>query len=307
MHPAAVLTPPADAAPDGRRVRRPLPHRPVFLAVPAVLFVLVVFVLPCAWVVRVAAAGPADAGSGTFFDLDVFAPSNLLTVLRDDLFRTVLGVTLRLGAVITVICLVVAVPFAAYLHLARGWRKRALLLTVVFPKLVNLLILLYGVMLILGSDGFLNQALRAAGITDQPLPMFANLFAVVFTEVYVVLPYPVLILTAAFHAADPRHYDAARSLGAGPLRAYLETVVRPAFPAVVGAALVSAVWGVGAFVGPLVMGNPRYYTLSVEVYERALNRLEWVDAAGWAVLGVLVFAALTGSAALLARRRGSRW
>jgi ABC-type spermidine/putrescine transport system permease subunit I len=277
-------------------------RRGVLLVAPALAFVTVVFVLPFLAVARVAVAGPGRPGSRRFFDLSVFAPGNLVDLARDPLFADVVGVTLRLGLIVTLLCVAIAVPYAAYVHRAQGWCKAALLGVVVLPKLVNLLVLLYGVLLLLGNQGFLNRGLLAAGLIDAPLPLFGNLFAVVFTEVLVVLPYPLLLLVAAFSAADPRLHDAARSLGAGPVRAYVETVIRPALPAVVSAVLISAVWGVGAFVGPLVLGNPPYYTVAVEVYDRALERLAWVDAAGWALLGVLGFGAALGALAAVLRR-----
>ncbi|MEE8600192.1 ABC transporter permease [Euzebya tangerina] len=281
--------------------RRSWAGRPAWLALPAVLFFLVVFVLPFIGVGRVAVAGDPPAGTGTFFDLSVFRPANLLDVAGERLFRSVMGVTVRTGIIITGVCMAVAVPFAAYIHTRRGWVKAALISAVALPKLVNLLVLLYGVLLTLGSGGVINDVLLGLGIVDQPLRLFGNLFAVVFTEVLVVLPYPVLLLLAAFEASDSRHFDAARSLGAGPVRAYLETVIRPAWPAVVGAAIISAVWAVGAFVGPLVLGNPPYYTVAVEVYLRALERLQWVDAAGWAILSVGAFGLALGGANLVLR------
>ena len=265
------------------------------------LFFLVVFLLPFLGVARVAVAGEPPPGTGTFFDLSVFRPSNLIGVTEERLFRSVMLVTLRIGLIITAVCMVIAVPFAAYIHTRTGWLKRVLVGAVALPKLVNLLVLLYGVLLTLGSGGVINDVLLGLGIIDQPLRMFGNLFAVVFTEVLVVLPYPVLLLLAAFEASDARQFDAARSLGAGPVRAYVETVISPAWPAVVGAAIVSAVWAVGAFVGPLVLGNPPYYTAAVEVYLRALERLEWVDAAGWAILAVGIFGLALGGSSLLVR------
>lgn len=307
------MSAPPRPRPAGTSSRRPRPaaapsrrlaHRPALLALPALAFVTVLFVLPFLGVARVAVAGPPVPGSGTFYDAGVWRPGTLLALAGDPLLHSVLGVTARIGVIVAVVCTAVALPFAAYVHTRRGWRKAALVAVVALPKLVNLLVLLYGVLLILGRGGFLNDALLLLGVVDQPLRLFGNLPAVLFTEVLVVLPYPVLILLAAFHAADPSHTDAARSLGAGPVRAYLETVVRPAWPAVASAALISAVWGVGAFIGPLVLGNPPLYTVAVEVYVRALERLAWVDAAGWAVLGVTAFAAaLTLPAALVARLR----
>lgn len=275
---------------------------PAWLVVPAVLFVVAVFLLPFLGVARVAVAGEPPPGTGTFFDLSVLAPGNLAELLGDTLFRSVLGVTVRTALIITVVCMAVAVPFAAYIHTRRGWRKGALIAVVALPKLVNLLVLLYGVLLVLGNQGVINDVLTGLGLVGDPLPLFGNLFAVVFTEVLVILPYPVLLLVAAFEASDPRQFDAARSLGAGPIRAYVETVIRPAWPALVGAGIVSAVWGVGAFVGPLVLGNPPYYTVAVEVYLRALERLAWVEAAGWALLGVIAFGLVLGVPQLVARR-----
>ncbi|CAN5397476.1 hypothetical protein BH23ACT7_BH23ACT7_13790 [soil metagenome] len=303
MQAAAELTPGAPGA--AAAARRAVAGRGLLLVAPALLFVVVLFLVPFLAVARISVAGPAVPGSRTFFDLSVLAPGNLPALAADPLFRSVLGVTLRLGLVTTVVCMAVAVPFAAYVHRARGWWKAVLVAAIILPKLVNLLVLLYGVLLILGNRGFLNQGLQGLGLVDRPLPLFGNLFAVVFTEVLVVLPYPLLVLLAAFSAADARQFDAARSLGAGPVRAYLETVIRPAWPAVGGAALITAVWGFGAFVGPLVLGNPPYYTVAVEVYTRALERLEWVDAAGWALLGVLAFGAVVALPALVVRRRRS--
>jgi ABC-type spermidine/putrescine transport system permease subunit I len=282
-----------------RRARLP---RGWWLVAPATAFVVLVFALPFLGVARVALAGDPPPGTGTFFDLSVLRPANLGDVAGDPLFRSVLGVTVRTAAIITVVCMAIAVPFAAYVHTRRGWRKGALVAVVALPKLVNLLVLLYGVLLTLGSSGVINDVLTGLGIVDRPLPMFGNLFAVVFTEVLVVLPYPVLLLLAAFSAADPAQRDAARSLGAGPVRAYVEAVIRPAWPALAGAAIISAVWAVGAFVGPLVLGNPPYYTVAVEVYQRALERLAWVEAAGWAVVAVTALGIGLGGLAVLAQR-----
>lgn len=278
-------------------------QRPSLLAVPAVLFVLVVFLGPFLGVLRVAGAGLPEPGSLSFFDTSVWQWSTLTSVAGGDFFRSVLLVTLGQGLLIATVCMLIAVPFAAYLHRARGWWKAALIVAVAMPKLVNLLVLLYGVTLLLGRTGFINGVLTGTGLLDDPLPLFANTFAVVFTEVLIVAPYPILILTAAFHSADPRHYDAARSLGAGPVRAYLETVIRPAYPALISAALISAVWGVGAFVGPLVLGNPRQYTVSVEVYDLALQQLRYVEAAGWAVLAVTAFGIAVALVRAVSRRR----
>jgi ABC-type spermidine/putrescine transport system permease subunit I len=272
-----------------------------WLALPAAAFLLLAFALPFLGVARVAVAGEGAPGSGTFVDLSVLRPANLRDVAADPLFGRVVAVTLRIAVLVTAICTAVAVPFAAYVHTRRGWRRGALVAAVAVPKLVNLLVLLYGVLLTLGRGGVLNDALVGVGLVDRPLPLFGNLAAVLWTEVLVVLPYPVLLLVAAFSATDGRQVEAARSLGAGPVRAYYEVVIRSSWPAIGSAATIAAVWAAGAFVGPLVLGNPPYYTVAVEVYTRALERLAWVEAAGWSLLGVGVLAACLLAPTALAR------
>ena len=185
-------------------------RHPGWLAVPAMAFVLAVFVGPFLGVIRVALAGDPPPGTGSFVDFSELSLDSLRAVQATPLFRSVLGVTVRTAALITVVCMAVAVPFAAYVH-TRGPRLRAALIgAIALPKLVNLLVLLYGVLLVLGRQGVINDVLVGTGIVDRPLQMFGNLFAVVFTEVLVILPYPVLLLVAAFHAADPAQMDAAR-------------------------------------------------------------------------------------------------
>ena len=199
----------------------------------------------------------------------------------------------------------VALPFAIYVHRSRGIRKRLLLFAVVLPKLTNLLVLMYGVLLLLGDTGYINQILLALGVVKQPLPLFANLAALVYGEVLIVLPYPILMLVAAMESVDPSLEEAARSLGANPFRAYYEAVLKLIVPGIVTSTLVTLIWGLGAFIAPTILGSPDYYTIAIEVYGETLENFNWPLGAALATVYV-AFVALLVAVALLLQGRMAR-
>ncbi len=80
-------------------------------------------------------------------------------ILTDPYFAKLGWVTVQVGVIITLVTMAVALPFAIYIYRSRGIYKRFLLMAVILPKLTNLLVLMYGVLLLLGDTGFINQVL----------------------------------------------------------------------------------------------------------------------------------------------------
>ena len=280
---------------------------PAFLlAAPSVLLFMAFFLAPLAWMVRLSTYEAGGKGQSRFYEVGTFTLKHFAEVLGDPFFLKLGWVTLQLGLIITVITMAIAVPFAIYIHRARGLYKRALVMAVILPKLTNLLVLMYGVLLLLGDTGYINQVLLALRVIGEPLPLFANLAALVFGEVLIVLPYPILMLVAALEAVDPALEEAARSLGAHPLRAYWEGVLKLVVPALVTSALVTFIWGLGAFIAPTILGTPDWYTIAVEVYSETLDKLNWPLGAALATTYVAFVAAIVGVVLLLQARWSAR-
>jgi len=170
--------------------------------------------------------------------------------------------------------------------------KAALLLVVVLPKFTNVLVLMYGFLLVFGASGLVNRALLGVGLIAAPLPMVYNLFAVVLAEVVLVLPYCVRVLVAALHAIDRDLEEAARSLGASDAQVFWHVVLPLSMPGVWVSALLSFIWGIGAFVAPYLLGTPELHTLAVEVDRQANWRLNWAMAGAVAMVMVVLIGAL---------------
>ena len=279
----------------------------LLLAAPSFLLFAVFFLAPLAWMVRLGTYEAGGKGQSRFYQTGTFTLKHFHEIATDPYFLKLAWVTLQVGVIITVVTMAVALPFAVYVYRSRGLYKRFLLLSVILPKLTNLLVLMYGVLLLLGDTGFINAILLGTGLIGQPLPLFANLPALVFGEVLIVLPYPVLMLVAAMESMDPSLEEAAQSLGAGPLRAFHETVIKLMVPALMASTLVTLIWGFGAFVAPTILGSPDYYTIAIEVYQQTLENVNWPLGAALATAYVAAVAVMVAGGLVIQRRAEARW
>jgi ABC-type spermidine/putrescine transport system permease subunit I len=275
--------------------------RPWLLLAPCLLTLGLFFVVPLAWLVRVSLYQRAS-GPGGFYLADTFTFDHYLTILGDPYFHRLGLVTAKVGLIVTAAAILLAYPLAVYLWRAAQAIKLGTLLAVLLPKFTNLLVAMYGVLVLLANAGPINGLLLATGAIREPLPMFANLFAVVVGETLIIAPYPVLIIAAALHGVDPRLYDAARGMGAGPLRAFYEVPFKLTLPSVLLAALVTLIWALGAFTAPILLGNPALHPAAVEVYTTTFEDVNWPLGAALAVLNTLFVLALVLAAYAVQRR-----
>lgn len=275
-------------------------HRPIvtlMAAAPAALIVLLLGVLPLGWLIRMslyARGGGAAATRGAgFYQPGTWSTESVVALWSDPVAGAALEWTLRLSTITSVLCLVVGLPMALVIgRLSARWR-RVVLLGVLLPKLTNVLVLLFGLMLTLGASGPLSMVLGQVFAWGY-VPVHHNALAVVLGKTWLLLPYAVLLLTRAVVAVDPAQLRAARGLGAGPWAAFLHVTLPSILPTMVLTAGLLWVWGIGAFVAPYLMGAPDQYTLAVEVQRATFEQMNWPRGAALAVLLLMV-----ASAALL--------
>jgi ABC-type spermidine/putrescine transport system permease subunit I len=263
--------------------------RPGLLAAPAVLLLVLLLLVPFGLLVRVSLfEGGSRSGFGIggdgFYRPGTWTIQAYTTLLGEKYFRDVLRFTIFLGIVVTVLTLLIAYPLALYVHkLPQRWKALALA-GVILPKLASVLVIVYGLKLLLGSSGPVNDALIGLGVVSAPVMLFHNLTGVVIGEVYLILPYAVLVLVAALDRIDESLVPAAQGLGAGPLRAFWRITLPLSAPGILLASLLSLIWALGAFVGPVLLGSPDEITLGVEVQRQTFENINWPRGAATAVL-----------------------
>jgi molybdate transport system permease protein len=193
-------------------------------------------------------------------------PGHLLDGMRSDAAVDALVVTLKTNAIANVLILFFGTP-AAYLIASRRFRGRALAITLVeLPLVLPPAVAGIGLLAAFGRFGLLGDELDALGIEVG----FTQL-AVVLAVTFVASPFYLRAAIAAFEAVDADLVAAARTLGAGPGRAFF----RVALPLAAGG--LGAGWalafarGLGEFGATIMFAGSLQgvtQTLSLAVYEQ---------------------------------------
>ncbi len=210
--------------------------------------------------------------SGVVYD---FTLDNYVRAL-DPLYLGVLGYSVRIAFITTVICLLIGFPAAYFIATRSSARVRtALLVLVVLPFLTNFLIRTYAWIVLLNREGVINQGLRGVGLIDAPLDLLYNDFAVVLGLVYGYLPLMILPVYAALERLNPDVREAALDLGARPLR-ILRTVTLPlALPGIVAGCIFVFVPSLGNFPVPQLLGGGRRIMIGNLVNQQFLEARDW--------------------------------
>lgn len=95
--------------------------------------------------------------------------------------------------------------------------SRATLITifVLASMQLDMVIRLYGLMVLLGDNGLVNASLIGLGVIATPPPLMYNQFGGVVGLVQITLPFMVLSLIGTIKSINPSLEEAARALGAG--------------------------------------------------------------------------------------------
>src|ERR1700760_4368584 len=157
---------------------------------------------------------------------EAFSPENYLKFFADPYYLGVFWTTLRVAALCTLVCLVMALPLAYVLARTQTRFKNVLIMLVVLPLFVGNAVRAAGWMTIFGSKGFLNVTLMQLGLIHEPLEIMYTESAVVAGIIAVNLPYMVLTLQSVIEGYNRNCGEAPFRLGPGP-RAMVPRVLLP--------------------------------------------------------------------------------
>jgi len=217
---------------------------------------------------------------------------NYERVFGHEVYARVIWNTLEVSAIVTVVCLLLGYPLA-YAAANRGPRLRLVLLaSVMMPFWTSLLVRTYAWMVVLGAGGPAMSLFHYLGIEAAPQLLY-NRFGAVIGMVYVMLPYMVLSIFAVMSEINPNYQRAARSLGAGPLRAFLHVYLPQSYAGVTGGVLLVFIVSIGFFVTPALLGGRK------EVFIAQLIQINIQEVVAWGFASALAVVLLILTMALL--------
>jgi spermidine/putrescine transport system permease protein len=165
--------------------------------------------------------------------------------------------TLLMGVLVTIACLVMALPLAYFLvrYLPRS-RQRIVLLAIIVPFWTSYLLRVYAWQSIMGETGAINQVLMGLGLLAEPSRLFAyNDVAVFVVLVYVYFPFAALALYASLERFDFDQLRAAQDLGARLDQAIRHVLLPQIRPGIITASIFVFVPIIGEYLTPVLVGG----------------------------------------------------
>ncbi|MBD9386937.1 ABC transporter permease [Agrobacterium sp. AGB01] len=217
-------------------------------------------------------------------------------------FGRVLGFSLMLAVLVAICCVVIAVPFT-YL-LSRSARKVQVLWLVTLLSVLSLSEVMIGFAwsTLFSRTAGITNLFVAIGLMEQEKALTPSFGAVLTGIVYQALPYTVLVLYPALVRLDPTLTEAARTLGASPIKAFFTVVVPALRSTIMATSIMVFIFALGCYLLPQLLGRPQHWTLSVLITDQAIYQSNMPFAAAMAVFLVLVTLGLVGLTLFLGRK-----
>jgi putative spermidine/putrescine transport system permease protein len=271
------------------------------LLLPAILILAAGFLYPVALLGRISLNRTNDIGAmEPALTLDTFEK-----VVGDEFTWELAWNTATLAAGSALAATALALPVTLLIRAAPPRWRGLLSLMAIAPLLVSGTARIVGWMAILGDQGLINAVLAGLGLANEPVRLINNWTGVRIGLTESLMPYACLVLLAGLGRLDPRLEEAAATLGATRTSTFVRVTLPLAAPALLAAFLLTFVLGVSAFVTPRLMGGGRVFVVATEIFDLALETVDWPAAAALAMLllGALAVALVLRTA--LARRNAA--
>jgi spermidine/putrescine transport system permease protein len=275
------VTPELEAAAERAESRRGL-----FLALPGYLYLIFLFAVPLVIIGVYSFASRSRTGRPELENWNLASWTKLLT---DSLIRDIALRSVVVAVITTLLCLVVAYPFAYYIATRSERTRNLLLVFVMIPFWTNFLVRTYAWRVLLGDDGLVTSLGRFLNLWDATL---FTLPAVYIGLVYGFLPFMVLPLYASIERLDWSLVEAARDLYASGWQAFRKVTLPLTRPGIIAGSILVFIPSLGAYVTPDILGGAKTTLLGNYIVNQFLTARNWPlgSAVSMAIMVVMLLA-----------------
>jgi spermidine/putrescine transport system permease protein len=212
---------------------------------PALAFTLLFFIAPF-----------VAMGAMSLATADGIGPGNYGQFLANPAYRQAMVNSLEVTAIVTLVSVVVAYPFAWILAevVPERW-QRLCLLAAILPFWTSYVVRSYSWLLVLAQNGIVNDTLVGLGLFAEPLQLANTRFATVVGFVHFFVMLLTLTIFANLKQLSPNYRKAAADLGAGPVSTFVHVVLPLTLPGLMVGAFLTFVLCIGDYVTPQILGG----------------------------------------------------
>jgi putative spermidine/putrescine transport system permease protein len=234
------------------------------LVAPAVLYLVVLFVIPIGYMLALSITDPT------------VSLANYRRLFTVPLYLSVLLNTFKLAFIVTLACLALGYPLAYVMARRNDWVATLFLVAVGMSFWTGFIVRTYAWLVILGRRGPISAFYAFAGLGPPPQLLFTS-FASALGMIHILLPYMVLALYGVMRKIDP-------------FAAFRGVFLPLSLPGVVNGSVLVFTICLGFYITPILLGTPRDMMISQLINQQIEDLLAWGFAS--AIATVLLAATL---------------
>jgi len=215
------------------------------------------------------------------------------TLLRPEAYAETVVLSAAQAGASTLLTLALGLPAAYAFARYRFPGDRLLRALASVPFVMPAVVVAAAFAALLGPRGLANTALQGLlGLDQPPIQLLGTLPMILIAHAFYNVSVVIRIVGGFWGAIDPRLESAAATLGAGRWQTLWRVTLPLALPAIGSAAALVFLFTFGSFGVVLLLGNPRWATLEVEIYRQTAQLLRLDVAAALALIQMLATVAL---------------
>ncbi len=254
-------------------------------AYPYVIWMAIFIVVPLFLIMYFAFTRGDSQNFSTFqFSLDNFKRFFTPTYLK------VLGRSVSLAFISTVICLILGYPMAFIISKEKIRKRNIMILMFVIPMWMNFLLRTYAWLTLLGRNGFINYLVTKLGF--QPLDLMFNDKAVLLGMVYNFLPFMVLPIYSILTKIDNSLIEAAEDLGANKVEVFGKVILPLSVPGIITGITMVFIPAVSTFIISSLLGGNKYNLIGNLVEQQFRWTGDWHFGSSMSII-LMVFILIT--------------
>ncbi len=278
---------------------------PYFLLFPGAFWLIVFFVVPMYYMVRLS----LDSGTletGFTFSWQWSNYKDALSLYDAPFLRS-----FYYAGAATIIALLIGYPLAYAIAFKGGRWKNAMLFAVVAPFFTTYLIRTIAWETILSDHGVVVNSLQSVGILSSSGRLLQTATAVIAGITYNFLPFMVLPIYASLDRVDEGLIEAAKDLYSSSRWAFLKVTLPLSAPGVVAGTLLTFIPAVGDYVNAFFLGSTSNHMIGNVIQGLYLTQRDYPAAAALSfvlmaviMIAVFIYIRFAGSEALMGEETG---
>ena len=237
---------------------------------PVTIYVFTLILLPLVYIFFISFC-KSDSYGGIIYQ---FTLNNYVDIF-DITYLKILFKSSLIALITTIICILIAYPFALVLREKNERIKNLVTKLVMIPFLTNSLIRTYGWIVLLRKNGVINNTLTNLDIIENPLNLMYNNLGIIIGMVYTLLPFMILPVCSSVFKLDNNLIEAGKDLGANKWQIFKEIILPQTLSGVFSGSLMVFIPAIGYFFIADILGGGKVMIIGNLIKNQFLTARNW--------------------------------